>query len=55
MDITTQSTVLFSLCLSINYCEQQLELCKKSCTEYVQYWEERLASLKEAKEKILAL
>ena len=55
MDITTQSTALFSLCLSINHCEQQLELCKKSCTELVEYWEKQLASFKEAKEKILAL
>lgn len=55
MDITTQHTVLFSLALSINECEEQLENCKKFCPELVGHWEERIASFKEAKEKILAL
>lgn len=55
MDIAIQHTVLFSLALSINECERQLENCKKFCPELVNSWEERLASFQEAKEKILAL
>lgn len=53
LNAITKLTILRSLELSVERAEERLKECQQHCPELARFWENEIASYKEAHEKIL--